>query len=130
MAGRRKKENGGATPERIEKRRYPRELLVELTELELAAKSNELAVVVRARDALLERKRSVMQRFKEQVTSMDNARTELAEAVETKKVRRPVECAEMLQARTSEILTVRLDTGEVLETRTASAEELQEKLPL
>lgn len=120
----------GAGEERIERARYEDKLPCKLDAADLPVRSAELAKVIRDREAVLEQKREVNAKYRAQLSAFDERLLELAEQIDGKIERKNVEVVEYLLPRTNEIQVVRTDTGEVVTSRTASAEELQEELPL
>lgn len=137
MAGRKK--NGDASPaaptqgkngnrEPVERARYQDSLPCTIGTDDVQVRASELAKVIRARDRLLDEKRESNATYRERIAFFDERLKELAESVEGKTERRPVDCVEYLYPEQGEVRVVRLDTNEVVESRTATAEDMQESL--
>jgi hypothetical protein len=94
----------------------------------IAARSAELAITIREREDVRLRKRAINADFREKLNFFDERLKELGASVEGGTEKRSVECVEYLLP-TNEIQIVRVDTGEVVRTRTADAADLQEPLP-
>lgn len=114
--------------ERIEKKRHHQELPCIVNATERGKHATELAKIVRERLALAERKRNVLAQFKKQREFYDEQEERLSAAVDGGIEKRSVECVDFLLPRTNEVITIRLDTNEEIDRRTASAEELQEDM--
>ena len=94
------------------------------------AKNNaaaQLAACVRALAALKVERREAMAGFKKKMNGIEDRQAEYASTVENGTEMRNVDCVDYLLAN-NEVMTVRTDTGEVLDSRTATPEELQEPL--
>lgn len=107
--------------------RYGRDLPVPMNADEAEAASKEFAHLWRQREAGLERRRDDMAKHRKVLDGIDERMKELAEGVEAGTKREAVQVVEVL-TRQQEIHIIRVDTGEVLDRRTASSEELQPEL--
>jgi ribosomal protein L37E len=112
-----------------ERRRFTQELPVRIGDAEVATLADALAKTVREREALREKRREAMAGFRERENDIADREKRLAESVEKHTELRQVECLEIL-ARSGEVRVVRLDTGEEIEMRQATADDLQEPLGL
>jgi len=117
-----------ANGDMVERHRYEEKLPCKVEGVDIDAAAQEMARVHRQREAMREQKRETNAKFRERLNFFDERMTELGEIVEHKTERRSVEVVEYLIARTNEIRVVRQDTGEVIETRAAKADELQDGL--
>jgi hypothetical protein len=99
---------------------------VEGDAVELAGK--ELAKCVREQEELDEERREVLAGFREKQAGIKERAKAHATTVEMHTIARPVWCTKYL-LRTNDIQIVREDTGEVVVTRAATPEELQQELP-
>ena len=97
---------------------------------EIAKNAIELAGVIERRDVIMEKKRESNARFRNELKFFDERLKELAAAVNKGEEQADVEVIEKLVVGTNEIQVTRTDTGEVLSTRTATAEDRQEALEL
>jgi hypothetical protein len=113
----------------IERHRFADKLPCTISTEDLPARSSELAKVIHARDHLLEQKRETNANFRSRVKFYDERLKELADAVEGGTELRNVDCVERFNSRTNTVELVRLDTGEVYDSRAATAEDRQEDLP-
>ncbi len=105
-------------------------LPVELTEQE-RADAAVTVVSLTAEIAQLEAdKKAAMERLRDQIKSAEAERTRQVERHKTGQENRTVEVAEVLYPEARVVRTVRLDTGEVLEVRPATGDELQLELEL
>jgi hypothetical protein len=139
MAGRKKTTNGAAPDtahaqgkngahDPVERTRYQESLPCSIVDADVQSRANELAKVIRQRDRLLDEKRESNATYRERIAFFDERLKELAESVEGKTERRPVDCIEWLYPELGEVRVVRTDTNEVVESRTATAEDMQESL--
>jgi hypothetical protein len=120
--------NGDVGDGRIERMQFVRDLPCRIEPDSVPARAAELARVITDRDTVREAKREANAKFREKLAFFDERMTELAMQVTAHVETRPVKCVEVLLTRTNEMQVVRLDTGEVVELRTATATELQEDL--
>jgi hypothetical protein len=106
-------------------KRYTMDLSVPISEHEVALAAAEMVREIRKREHVLEERREAMAGFKETLVGIDKRLQDLATTVEdhTKKV--PVEVSEWVLVETGEIQIVRTDTGAVVNTRAAEADDLQ-----
>lgn len=117
-----------AAREPIIRKRFRQPLPCKVVDSEkLAEKADELATVVNERLRVKQEKREANARFREQIAAFDEREKTLAFDVSSKTEERFVDCVERLTA-TNTVETVRLDTNEIIGTRAARAEELQDPL--
>jgi hypothetical protein len=109
-------------------REYSRELPTPITAEEAADLSNELAETVRERKIAEGDRREAMTEFRERITGIKEHQERLADSVRDHTRLEAVEVVEVLLA-TNEIDVRRLDTGESVEVRPASRDDLQQPLP-
>ena len=117
----------GPAPEFTEIRRFKDRLKVAVSNEEHATLSAEFARQYRLRETALEARRNDMAHPKEILTGIDQRMAELAESVEVHVKYEDVECVERLYG-DNEVRIVRVDTGDVIETRVADPEDLQPEL--
>jgi hypothetical protein len=115
-------------PERTERRRFFEFLPVRVQDSEKLAAHAELSRLEGDRLRLKSEKREVLARFRERFNGLDVEIEKLVAKGNEGTEKRRVECAVILLA-TNEVEVVRLDTGEIVEKRTATADELQLALP-
>lgn len=123
-----KRSNGASASDRskkVERDRYTQMLPCKIDKEDVDRASAELAKLIRERGEVLARKKAVNSNFREKIHFYDERLKELGTSIEGGTERRSVECVDYLLP-TNEIQTVRVDTGEVIESRAATAEELQE----
>jgi len=118
--------DGASKP--IEIDRYEEHLPCKIASDVVHGKAIELAEVIRDRDVVLNERREANVKFRDRLNAFNERLMELAEAVNGNVEKRNVECVDYLLP-TNEVRTIRTDTGEVLETRAATAEELQQEIP-
>lgn len=111
----------------VERGRHRRKLPVKVDHGTIEAAANEMAKLVGSAERLKSERRDAMAGFKEQRAHIEGRMSELADTVTGGTVLQDIECVVYLLP-TNEIQIVRVDTGEVVESRTATAEELQETL--
>jgi hypothetical protein len=110
--------------------KYTKKLPVHVADAEVAKDARELAkLVAKVRD-VKDRRRTAMASFKEELNGYEQRQGELASGVDAHTSLRDVKCEERLVVETNEIHVVRLDTGEVVEKRTAEGADRQEALAL
>jgi hypothetical protein len=107
---------------------YSRELPTSITAQEAEQFAGELAETVRERKIAEGDRREAMTEFRERLTGIKERQERLADSVQNHTRLEAVECIEVLLA-TNEIDVRRLDTGESVEVRPASKEDLQQALP-
>lgn len=113
---------------RIERKRYNTKLPVAIPPELVVLRADELAKAVREREAHAEEHRARMADDREKRAHFDEKISELATAVEQHTETREVEVVEYLVEGTGNLEVVRQDTLEVIETKAASAEDLQESI--
>jgi hypothetical protein len=113
----------------VERARYEQMLPCKIPVDEVEVKAGQLAKVIRERDEMLDRKRESNAAYREKIAFFDERLKELATSVENKTEQQSVSCVEWLVPETNEIRVIREDTGEIVETRTADAQDLQDPLP-
>jgi hypothetical protein len=114
--------------ERVERRRYTEPLPVAATRAEVEATNEEWARVYQQQEELLEERRDVMAELRERSIGIREAMGELATRVTTKTKLVAVPVVEYLVVATGAIDVVRVDTGEIVSTRAADADDRQETL--
>jgi hypothetical protein len=122
--------NGGMAvhQEPVERRRFKDQLPCRIDDATVALKAAQLASFIHKREALRVERREANAVFREKLSYFDETLQDLATSVDLHTETRPVDCVERLTAQ-NEIETVRLDTGEIVDTRPAEAADLQESLP-
>jgi hypothetical protein len=105
-----------------------RNLDVELTDLEVAAYADSLAIDKINLDNMKEEKARSNKAYTESIKELDEALTEVAIKVRSKKEEREVECRWDYDFTLNTKTLIRTDTGEVVETRVIEASERQEQL--
>lgn len=118
------------TREGVERRRYVTNLPVPADPKTIAKASANFARLVSEDESLQEERRDAMAGFKSRKNVIDEQLREWRDTVEKGTQLAAVEVVELLVVETSEIQVKRLDTGEIIETRAASAEDRQEQLDL
>jgi hypothetical protein len=113
----------GTPPKEL--RRFTERLSVKNNDEQNAILAGQLADVIRERLALQEDKSAKNREFREQRAYLDERERELADAVHSHTRFEEVECVEVLLP-TNEVQVVRVDTGEVVSSRAATGDELQE----
>lgn len=119
-----------SAPDRHEpviRKTFKQKLPVRIGEALVSEKADKLAKTIHERNAVRLQRREANAQFREQLAYFDEMLESLATDVELHTESREVDCVERLTAQ-NEIETVRLDTGEILSTRTAEAKDLQEDL--
>lgn len=107
-----------------------RNLYVTLTEAELRGYSDELARVTTQYFETEAEKKSVMASFKDKLDKMDLDTRVLSRVISTRREMRPVECEWTRDYEAQMTFLYRLDTGEMIDKRRLTEDELQEQLPL
>ncbi len=92
------------------------------------SEDDELAVIIRERKEVLEQKRESNAQYREKLSGYDARFDDLATSVEKSTELQDVICIDVLDVRTNVVDVIRTDTGEIVETRVAKKEELQETL--
>jgi|HubBroStandDraft_2_1064218.scaffolds.fasta_scaffold01184_18 hypothetical protein len=114
--------------EPVERARYTKQLPVRATKAEQLEAGKRLAVLYREHETVLEKRRSVMAGFREKISGIHENMDQAATTFEDGTKLEPVEVVERLVVETNEIQIVRLDTGEIVETKAATAEDRQETM--
>ncbi len=104
-------------------------LPVRLTTDELLLRSDELAKTIRERDETERAMKSAQATAKRKIDSLELDITRLAEVVRDRQENRPVEVREIKNWDRLTMDTIRLDTGEVVGSRSMSRSERNEDLP-
>lgn len=115
------------TPGRVERKRYVEKHPVKIADDVVAKKADEFAAAYREREACLESRRNDMAEHRETLTGIDERMKALSVSIEKHTEMRDVTIVEYLLP-TNEIECVRADTGEVVKTRVADADDLQDDL--
>lgn len=118
----------GARSAGVERARYKLQLPVPADSKTIARASKEMAKLVRSEAALREERREAMADFKERQSSINDKMNEWADTVEKGTELADVEVVERLVVETNEVQVTRLDTGEIVERRTAEGSDRQEAL--
>lgn len=113
----------------VEKDRFEEALPVKIDASVADERARTLAAIVHDHDALLDRKREVNAQFREKISFYRERMKELSESVQACTELRPVTCIERLNTRQNAVEVVRLDTGEIVRSRAATAEDRQEEIP-
>lgn len=108
---------------------YTRELPSEATASELAVIAHELANVLDEERLVKEEKREANAVYRQKLAGLDDRKAKLSECVKTDRKLEQVVVQEKLRS-DNLIEVIRTDTGVVIETRPATAEDLQRKIPL
>lgn len=104
-------------------------LPVRLTTDELLLRSDELAKTIRERDEVERAMKSAQSTAKRKIDTLELDITRLAEIVRDRQENRPVEVTEVKNWLRLTMDTVRIDTGEIVGSRSMSAYERNEALP-
>lgn len=104
-------------------------LPVRLTTDELLMRSDELAKTIRERDDAERTMKSAMSTAKTRIATLEADVSRLAEVVRERQEYRPVEVTEVKNWHRLTMDTVRIDTGELVGSRSMSAYERNEALP-
>lgn len=118
------------TREAVERKRYELQLPVEASSPERDAAGKRLAMLFRKHEALESERRETNAEFRETFAGIKKNMDEAATTFEKGTKLEAVEVSERLVVETNEVVVVRLDTGEIVETRTAAPEDRQEALDL
>lgn len=134
MASKKKDKDNGQpslieSPEREEIDRRTDKIGVRISSAAVSERSLQLAQVNKQRKVTLEQKREANAKFRDRIAAYDQRMDELADEVIGGVEQINVEVVEYLIARTNTVETVRADTGEVLKSRAATAEDRQSDLP-
>jgi hypothetical protein len=111
----------------VERARYEMELDCTIDAEIRATKGEELAKVCLERETFLEERRAENAAANDKRKAYDDRIESLSTAVMNGTEKRKVECIDVLLP-TNEIQTLRTDTGEVVDSKTATKEDLQEGL--
>lgn len=117
----------GAASGAVEKRRFHQPLPVKIDAGKVQELSLELAKIIRERLSLMVEKSEALTSFRKKKEYYDEREEQLATSVEGSVETLSIECVDYLLP-TGEIRTLRLDTGEIIDTRAATVSELQEPL--
>lgn len=108
--------------------RTTQRLPVQLTDEELLDRSTALVDNIQKTAALEEEKKSVDADFKGKIKARAEVSRKLTEIISNRTEDREVECEVKKDFERGTVTTVRMDTGEVVETRPITADERQEEL--
>lgn len=111
----------------VERARYKEKLPVEATQEERVAAGQTMADLVNKIEEFKIRKREELAALKEERSGLDARLNEAAGVFNGKKLEE-TEVVEMLYPETCSVDVIRLDTSEVVRTRAATAEDLQEQM--
>jgi hypothetical protein len=106
-------------------KKYKLDLPVPIDEHEVAVAADDMVKEIRKREFVLSERRETMAGFKETLVGIDERLQALADTVEKHTKLQPVDVCERLIVETSEIQVVRIDTGEIVKTRTADPVDVQ-----
>ena len=109
----------------MDTRRYLKELPVRLTPAERALKNDEVLELLDLIDDLAEEKKETASAMATQIKKAKKDGMELRKQLSANAEKRQVEVEERLDFRDHTVVTVRLDTGEVISERTMRTEEAQ-----
>jgi len=112
----------------MDTRRLMKELPVELTASERAAKQDGVLDHLDAIEDLEEEKKESAKSYADDIKAEKAAMAKLRKQLGSNSEKRNVECEEQSDFRTQTVITIRLDTGAVISERTMSADELQTEL--
>jgi hypothetical protein len=115
-------------PERIERKRYTTKLPCPIAPEIVVMRADEQAKTWREREKLMAENRERNTEFREQRAHLDKKLGELATSVAQHTEVRDVEVVEYLVSGTGNIKVERQDTMEVVETKAASKDDLQESI--
>jgi hypothetical protein len=110
------------------RRTYMMDLPVRISEEESIKCGHQMVREIRKREALDEERREANAQFRQRREAIDAREKELAESFENHTKKAPVKVEEHLIVETNEVKIIRIDTGEVVETKTADAQDRQETL--
>lgn len=130
MAGKKTGGNGTRTDAPVLNRKYEKNLECKLTEDEVLAKGRELALEQDELDEAERQKKRVTEDAKAAVEERRGRVRTLSRIVRDGSEDRRVGCEEYLDFANQRAYTVRMDTGEEVETRPLSEFERQRKLPM
>jgi len=105
-------------------KRITKTLSCPLTPEQLEARGQELATTCEEILRLEDEKSFVAKQFKEKIEPLEERRTIVARQVRTKSEDREVECEIMLVRDDGVVRTIRLDSGELVDSRAATIDEL------
>jgi hypothetical protein len=114
--------------ERVKRASYALDLPVPANEEEVSTAALAMVKEIRKREALDEERRELLAQFRQRREAIDARQGELADTVENHTRKKSVHVDEYLIVETSTIEVVRRDTGEIVETRPADKDDLQENL--
>jgi hypothetical protein len=106
---------------------YARELPVVATLSDLAQLGQQLAATVDEVTTVKTFRRESNAQFREQLTSLEAQQKKLSECMKSGRKLEPVTCQEYMR-KDNLIEVVRLDTGEIVETRQATSDDLQKEI--
>ncbi|MFW6087678.1 MAG: hypothetical protein ACODAG_10775 [Myxococcota bacterium] len=113
-----------------EKYRFERVLPVKLTEEQVADAAREMAEVAKQIDDLEQRKKELLAEMRTEMADLQGHLSGIAKKVRQGAVEDAVPCVQGLDYSEQHMITVRLDTGEVIERRPLTAEERQGEFDL
>lgn len=103
-------------------------LPVNLTDDELKVRTNELTTALKKKDQIDLEKKGAMAEYKNKLEDIAITISQLTTIVHDKKERRPIQCHLRFDYERSLVETVRNDLGEVVESRSMTISEKQQKL--
>lgn len=106
-----------------------RSLSCDLTEAEVKEKADQLASTIKAREEAEAARKRDADKHKDTIKTLDGHIAGLAESVRDRSERRLVECRWERDDQARKMICHRTDTGEVIEKRAMTDEELEEMQP-
>jgi hypothetical protein len=107
----------------------PRDLECELSDSDLLTKLDELTTKLTEKDAVEQELKEVSAGYKGRIKTLDREIHSLTRTITSKRELREVECRERFNFDAKKVEVIRVDTFEVVETRTMTVRELQQTLP-
>ncbi len=107
-----------------------RSLACDLKQDELLTKGDELSTICQEINELEYKKSAQAKRLKEEIDVLEEKRYKLAGIVKSRQEYRDVECQEKFDYVRREVVTIRLDTGEIVASRAMDLHEYQIEMDL
>lgn len=105
-----------------------RELTCDLSDEDVIERAKALAHALSEVNVLEVQRRASAKHFGEDIKALEREVEKLAVSIRTRQELREVECLEKREFRTNEVVVVRTDTGDVIDSRAMTIEERQECL--
>ena len=106
---------------------HTKDVMVDANTAETASIALELCTVLEEEAKVKEKKRESNAGYREKLAGLDDRKKKLSECVRSNRKLEPVRVQEWLVG--NEVEICRIDTGEVVERRTATSEDLQAEIP-